>query len=357
MTDTLASPPSIVTTAWLAENANRPDVRVVDVTTYLLQPGAVSGFAQALPYDGPPPTVAGAAFTEISKFLTGEQGDGAVAIDGTTMRLTIHPSQDGPGVYKFWSGRESYAESHIPGAVYADINDFNDPTSSVPYTAVDHKTFAERAGALGLGDPDTTIVLYDQGVGISFWASRLWWQFRLEGFPQVAVLEGGYRKWRAEGRPSATGEELLPPTTFDWSRRPELRYTTEDVEAAINDPDKLIIDSLSAAEYAGTVSGFGGRGHIPSSVNVSCNDHTEPGTSTLLNQDELKQRLTEQGVLNQDRTVVAYCGGGIGATWNALVLDHLGKKDVAIYDGSMFEWSSDPDRPLEASSRTDATRP
>ncbi len=337
--------PPIVTTDWLADHLGDPTLRLVDVTTYLRQTGATSGAYRTAPFTGTAEPASGAVQSDLFKEF-GANG-AAFTIDGTTMRLTIHPDGSAGGHYRFWSGREVYEESHIPGAVHADILSFCDPDSPIPYTALSHEAFAARMGALGLGEPGTRIVFYDQGIGISFWASRLWWQIRMEGFDDVAVLEGGFRKWTREGRRIATGPETLPPIAFSGTRRPELLATVEEVSAAIGDPSKLIVDSLSPADYRGETASYGGRGHIPSSINVYCGDHTEAETTALLDDGRLRERLAATGTLDPDRKVIAYCGGGFGATWNALVFHHLGKRDVAVFDGSMFEWSSDPSRPLE----------
>jgi len=326
---------SVVSTDWLAARLHDPAIRVVDVSTYVHQLGAMGGLFEALPIG------------ELSTVEGGTIDVPAFTLNGTSTRVTIYPGRPGGGQYRIWTGREVYEESHVPGAVFADIDEFCDQDSKLRYTALPHDAFAARAGALGLGDVGTTIVLYDQGIGISFWASRLWWQFRLEGFDDVVVLEGGFRKWAAEGRAVEGGNVLLPPVVFDGQRRDELLASIDEVEVAIDDPSRLIVDSLSPADYRGDHASYGGRGHIPSSINVFCASHTDSATNTLLPDDVLTARLGASGVLDEDKRVITYCGGGIGATWNALVLHHLGKTDVAVYDGSMFEWSSDPSRPLE----------
>jgi len=340
---------AIVTTEWLEKRLDDPSLRVVDITTYLRQPGAFSGVFRTVPFVGDEPSISGALQADFYKGLTDAPSGAAFAINGTTMRLTLHPGAGNGGSYKFWSGRETYEEGHVPGAIYADINNFFDPNGQFPYTVASHEAFAEKAGELGIGEPGTHVVICDQGVGISFWASRLWWQLRLEGFDNVAVLEGGFAKWAAERRPVSSDPRVLPPIAFASRRRPELLVSTEEVAAAIGDPSQLIVDSLSPADYSGEACSYGGRGHIPTSVNVFCNNHTDPRDNTLLADDLLKTRLAPLGVLDVDRRVITYCGGGFGATWNALVLHHLGKTDVAVFDGSMFEWTADPTRPLETS--------
>lgn len=213
--------------------------------------------------------------------------------------------------------------------------------------ALGHDEFVLKMGELGLSEPGSRVVIYDQGVGISFWASRLWWQLRLEGFADVAVLEGGMAKWTGEGRPSRSGSEVRPPVEFQGRRDERLLVSVADVERAIGDRGQIIVDSLSPADFSGEANSYGARGHIPSSVNIFCATLTDGVNNEILADEVLRARLAPLGVLDPEKRVIAYCGGGIGATWNALVLHSLGKRDVALFDGSMFEWSADPRRPLE----------
>lgn len=338
---------SIVTTKWLSENLRDPKLRIVDVTTYLRQAGATAGFFRTLPFTGKDEPAAGAVHADIFRDLTGNASKAPFVINGTAMRLTIHPDAETRGHYRFWSGQETHEESHIPGAIHADILAFCDPEGRFPYTALSHEAFAKQAGELGIGDPDTFVVIYDQGIGISFWASRLWWQLRMEGFENVAVLEGGFAKWTAEGLPVASGKVTPTKVEFTGSRRDELLATVDEVSRAIGDPSRIIVDSLSPADYRGETASYGGRGHIPSSINIYCGDHTNPADNSFLVDEVLRANLTPTGVLDPDQKVITYCGGGFGATWNALVFHNLGKEDVAVFDGSMFEWSSDKSRPLE----------
>jgi len=285
--------PLIVDTDWLAERLEDPKLRLLDATTFLQHP------------------------------------------------------EGGTGYYKIWSGRKTYEENHIPGAIYADlINELSDPNGKHDFTIPSHEDFAEKVGQLGIGN-DTYVVVYDQGMGPSHWASRIWWQLRYEGFDKVAVLEGGYKKWVDENRPVTAKPGFYPAEIFKGERRPELLATVDEVKAAISDDSKLIVDSLSPADYKGENNTYGRRGHIPSSINIFVADHINPDTNTLWSGEILKQNLESKGVLDADKKVITYCGGGIAATWNALVLSSLGKKDVAVYDGSMTEWAADPSLPLK----------
>ncbi|MEH7121788.1 sulfurtransferase [Bacillus sp. JJ1503] len=290
--------PLIVTTEWLAERLNDPNLRLLDATTFLK-----------------------------------------------------HPEKD--GYYDVWSGKEAYEKGHIPGAVFADLyNEFSDPDSEFTFTAPSRERFVQKISELGV-EEGTYVVIYDQGAIVnapviaSHWASRLAWQLRYEGFEDVAVLDGGFPKWLEEKRPVTAEPGSYPKGNFTGVRRPELFVTKEEVLKAINDEDVIIIDSLTEAHYNGEVNTYGRRGHIPSSVNVFFGSHSNSETKELYDEENLRKKFEEIGALEPNKKVITYCGSAIAATWNALILNKLGQKNVAIYDGSLTEWAKDPSLPLE----------
>lgn len=263
-------------------------------------------------------------------------------LDATTI---LQVSQDGDTPKRTWLGREVYNSGHIPGAVFADIpNELSDPNGLYTFTAPTHAQFSEQIGKLGVGD-GTYVVVYDQGTGTpSYWASRVWWLLRLAGFDQVAVLDGGFKKWSDEGRPVSTEQGEYPPAVFSGQRRPELIANADDVKLAIGDDATVIVDSLLPASYSGEKNSYGRSGHIPTSINVPFSLHLNPD-NTVKSDEEVEQSLQSFGLLDADKKVITYCGGGIAATWNALLLARLGK-DAAVYDGSLTEWAADPSLPL-----------
>ncbi|EME19805.1 sulfurtransferase [Rhodococcus triatomae] len=245
------------------------------------------------------------------------------------------------------SGRDSYEAEHIPGAAHADVcGDLAETDSPYAFTSLDHDTFAARAGALGIG-PATHVVLYDQGGNL--WATRLWWNLRLEGFDRVSVLDGGLGAWKAAGKEAEKGGgNSYPATVFTGERRPELLATKESILAGIGNPDGVLVNSLEPQTFRGEVDtyGYGRPGRIPDSVNVFFGDLVaEDGRVGGL--DQVRPLFAEAGALDEDKAVVTYCGGGIAATFLAFQLARLGRDDVAVYDGSMNEWVSDESLPPE----------
>ena len=269
-------------------------------------------------------------------------------IDATTF-LKI---PEGASYPELWSGFEAYQEEHIPGAAYADLlKDFTNPEGSAPFTIATREQFLRAVEPLGITE-ETYVVIYDRGplvnvdILASDWSARLRWQLKYEGFDNVAVLDGGFRKWKLDGRPTESGISEYPAAPFPGTRRDELIVTKEDVKAAINDENTILINSLSEADFHGETTTYPRPGHIPGSKHAFFGSHSNPETRLLKNDDVLRSTFEKLGALDPSKKVITYCGGGIAATWNALLLNKLGQENVAVYDGSLYEWASDESCPL-----------
>ena len=164
--------------------------------------------------------------------------------------------------------RAEFAAAHIPGAVFFDIDAIADHSTSLPHMLPTAETFAAAVGALGIGTGDRVVVYDVRGV-VS--AARVWWTFRAFGHDAVAVLDGGLKKWRAEGRPVERGEPAPAPRAFAARPRPELVRDLEAVRANIGSRAAQVLDARSAGRFAGTEpeprAGLR-AGHIPGSLNL-----------------------------------------------------------------------------------------
>lgn len=265
--------------------------------------------------------------------------------DLVLLDATTHLSMPGQGPYTVESGRATFDAEHIPGAHFADLlTDFADPDAPAPWTVPSSERFAASAGALGIG-PGARVVVYDQSNG--FWATRLWWHLRLEGFDDVEVLDGGLNAWKAAGHPVTDAASPAPTArTFEARRRPELLRSTEEVRAALGDPNTVLVNVLDPETYSGEKKSYARAGHIPGSINLPVNEVTDPATGTLKSTDELRTLFASKGLLDPGVTPVTYCGGGIAATGVAHALAMAGREDVAVYDGSMTAWAADESLPL-----------
>ncbi|MGW5436998.1 sulfurtransferase [Nocardia asteroides] len=248
------------------------------------------------------------------------------------------------GGFVLESGRAAHAGAHIPGAVFADLlTDFADPEAEQPCTAPESERFAAAAGALGIG-AGVHVVVYDRLDGI--WATRFWWQLRLEGFDDVAVLDGGFAAWRAAGAPVADAPVTPIPATFTARRRPGLLRSTAEVASALADPGTVLVAVLDPELYRGEAEVFARPGHIPGSVNLPIDRIRDPETGILRPAAELRAVFADAGLLDPAVTPVAYCGGSVAATGVAHALALVGRADAAVYDGSLRAWTADPTLPL-----------
>lgn len=261
----------------------------------------------------------------------------------TTWLHYAEPGEDVP--YRPEAGGADYDAGHIPGAGFLDLpGELSHPDAPVHFMMPSPERFADAMGGHGVGD-DARVVLYSRDRVM--WATRVLWMLHAVGFDRVAVLDGGFEKWVAEGRPVGTAPCAYPAATFVPRPRPGLIVDKDAVRAAIDDPGTCLINTLSRADFRGEgPSRYGRPGHIPKSVNLPWPDLVDPETNTFIPLDEAKARLEALGAQSAGR-VVCYCGGGISATTGLFFLHRLGYDNLALYDASMAEWARDPSLPIE----------
>ncbi len=279
----MAAPSALVSTEWLAAHLATPDVKVVDATWYL-------------------PTM---------------QRD----------------------------AKAEYAQAHIPGAVYFDIDEIADAASPLPHMLPNPAKFKPRA-KLGLGD-GTRIIVYDHN---NYSASaRAWWMFRVFGHEDVAVLDGGLGKWQAEGRPVDDRPVVPREAHFTVRLNSLLVRDLEQVRANLVAQREQVLDVRSAGRFAGTEpeprAGLR-SGHIPRSLNLPYLDLIA-ADGTLLPPAELRRRMVASGV-DLEQPIVTSCGSGVTACTAALALHQIGAPAVSVYDGSWTEWGGRSDTPIES---------
>jgi len=252
---------------------------------------------------------------------------------------------DVPGGFRVESGRAKWAEGHIPGAGFVDLQDeISDRSSKLRFMMPPATQFAEALGRHGVGD-GARVVLYDRAVNM--WAARVWWMLRAFGFDDAAVLNGGFKKWTREGRPLATDDGAAARRTFTARPRPALIADKSGVLAALDDTHTCVLNALSEEQHRGTGgTSYGRPGRIAGSANVAARELVDPETHAYLPLDVLRAKFAASGALDAKR-VVTYCGGGIAASSDAFVLTLLGRTDVAVYDASLSEWAGDPSLPME----------
>ena len=280
---TYARPDALVSTEWLADHLDAPDIRIVDGSFYL-------------------------------------------------------PAQKR-------NPRSEYESQHIPGAVFFDIDEIADTTSSLPHMLPSPEKFSSRVRKLGLGDGNK-IVIYDTTPMTG--AARVWWMFRAMGHKDVSILDGGLPKWMAEGRPVTDDPPLPRDRHFTARLDNTLVRSIDDVRELINSKREQIVDARAAARFRGEApeprAGLR-SGHMPSALNLPYNDLIDPKAGTMLSGGEIAARIAASGI-DPSKKVTASCGSGVTACVVALGLYLIGAPHAAVYDGSWTEWGGREDTPI-----------
>ena len=288
----MRDPSAIVSTQELAAVLGQPNVRVYDCTTY----------------NNPPP-----------------------------------PGVDQPYIPE--PGLATFKEAHIPGADFLDLQgEFSD--RSQPHWFMMPSDVGQLEAAFsrhGIGD-GVRVVLYS--IGTMMWSTRFWWMLRSLGV-DAHVLDGGFDKWKAEGRAIETGPPKgYPAATFKAAPRAGLFVDKSTVLSRIDDASTVIVNALGPQFHGGLEpSRYGRPGRVPGSVNVPAASLFN-ADKTLTTLDAAQAKFAAQGI-TRDKNVICYCGGGISATIDLFMLTQLGYDKLTLYDASMGEWAKDPALPIE----------
>ena len=243
----------------------------------------------------------------------------------------------------FMDGRDARAawrESHIPGAVFFDIDAVSDTTSILPHMLPTPEAFARAVGDLGIAETDHVVVYDQQGL---FSAARVWWTFRVMGALKVQVLDGGLPKWSKERRPMHSGSSPVNPALFQARYRPALVRDFEQVGRESGAGDQ-VLDARPAARFRGEApeprQGLK-SGHMPGARSLPFGEVLNPD-GTMKSAPELAAVFAAAGI-DPSRPVTATCGSGVTAAILALALARLGQETGAVYDGAWAEWGSRSD--------------
>jgi len=269
----------------------------------------------------------------------------------------LHPQPVGPS--RIVSGLPEFERERIPGARYVNMaTDMSDPQGRYPYTLLSEAQAEARLGGLDVGD-EHHVVLYSRGGVMS--STRVWYVLRALGHRRVSILDGGYERWRAEGRPVSTGPsdgtgtraavadaggDARPAAPFRARLDARRVADLDAVRAALDNPATVLVNALSREQFLGTGGAHYGRpGSIPGSVSVPARELISPETGRFLDRGTLEARFAEAGVLDAERAIV-YCGGGVAATVVAFALEMLEHPGWSVYDNSLLEWSTIPQMPM-----------
>ncbi|MBN8813992.1 MAG: 3-mercaptopyruvate sulfurtransferase [Sphingomonas sp.] len=270
-----------------------------------------------------------------TEWLAGELGASDLRVVDATYFGSV---PGGPGR----NARAEYQAAHIPGAVFLDLETLADATSDLPSMLPPPGQFAERLGSLGIGNGDR-IVLYD--VSHYHTSTRAWWMLRTIGARNVAILDGGLAKWRAEGRPVASGVEHPTPRSFTARFDPKGVRTLDQMKVNVASRTEQMLDARGAARFTGEEADprpATASGHIPGSRNLPYGRLLN-ADGTWKRYDALRAEFDAAGI-DLAKPLVTTCGSGITAAVLAFG-SHLLGNDAALYDGSWSEWGGDPSTP------------
>jgi len=240
--------------------------------------------------------------------------------------------------------KAEFIAGHIPGAVQFDIDAIADKSTALPHMLPDEKQFAKAAGALGLS-ADKTIVVYD-GAGL-FAAPRVWWTLSVFGAKDVRILDGGLPAWKREGHPMKTGDTHPTPAKFEARFDGERVRDFDAVASILTDDSACVVDARSAGRFAGTAPeprpGLL-SGHMPGARNLPF-DRLLGADGRIAEPHAIRKAFADAGV-DLDLPIVTTCGSGVTAAILVFGLALIGKKDVALYDGSWTDWAQRDDAPI-----------
>lgn len=244
-------------------------------------------------------------------------------------------------------GLGDYQKAHIPGALYAHLDDdlsgvvVPGKTGRHPLPEID--TFARRLGSWGIGS-GVQVVVYDDAGGA--YAARLWWMLRWVGHDTVAVLNGGWPQWLGESRPTRAGIETRSPRQFNPLLRPGLVVDAPEIDSIRQDPGSCLVDARSSDRFQGmneTIDPV--AGHIPGAVSAPYAENLDQA-GLFLSPEALRTRYEAILAGVPPAKAAFYCGSGVSAAHNLLALAHAGLDDSRLYIGSWSEWITDQDRPI-----------
>ena len=223
---------------------------------------------------------------------------------------------------------DAYLQGHIPGAVYFDHERFSDLNSPYSCTILPETELSATIGNAGISN-DAEVIVY--ACGMLPYAVRAWWVLRYAGHTNVRVLNGGLTAWKNAGGKIEQEARHYEPSSFKARFRPNMFANKEEILASMQNNDVAIVDVLPLVSYEAS--------HIPDSICLPCMDLMQgdfkQGFDYLLPNDALAIRL---GDVSQHKRIITYCGGGIAAAVNAMAHLMTGHENVAVYDGSMYEW-------------------
>ena len=267
-----------------------------------------------------------------------------VVVEATSLLPNYFDASASKGIIKV-SGRQGWEDSHIPGSVFVDLlEDLSDTRDGrLMYGIAPIEKCEEVLSNLGI-ENNSAVVVYDRSMNT--WAARFWWILRYLGLKNAAVLNGGWTEWTQAAKPVSSEKTLRKTTRFQADVKPDLIASKKDVICALED-STFLVNALTKEEFRGSPPHRYSRpGRIPGSINIPLDSLSDLESQNYV-ADEEARLIMEESKIDNDSAVICYCGGGIAACNAALMLTRQGVKNIAVYDGSLTEWSADFSLPME----------
>ncbi|MDH5180931.1 MAG: sulfurtransferase [Gammaproteobacteria bacterium] len=256
-------------------------------------------------------------------------------------------------LFKPSAGLAAYQAGHIPGALYANLNqDLSGPVTptSGRHPLPDVEVFVQKLGEWGI-TPTTQVVVYDGQTGAL--AARLWWMLRWVGHRHVAVLDGGLQDWQSQTRPLETASCTYPATVYPAHIDDACRLSVDEVENGLANSGIVLIDARDPGRFAGTADEPLDKmaGHIPGSVNLPFMDNLDKN-GKFKTADQLRRRFSQIVTQYPEKKSVHSCGSGVTACHNILAMEIAELDAGYLFPGSWSEWITDPARGVASEKET-----
>jgi thiosulfate/3-mercaptopyruvate sulfurtransferase len=239
-----------------------------------------------------------------------------------------------------------YLAKHIPGAVFFNIDELSDHSTSLPHMLPTPEAFSRSMSALGVGNQMSIVIYEQEGV---FSAPRAWWMLRTFGAQDVYILDGGLRAWIEAGFSTHTGHVDRAPATFPAKLNRSAVKDFAQIRQMIAEHAQ-VLDARSSGRFTGILPeprpGIN-SGHMPGAINTPFTELVEDGR--LKSADKLREYFTARGV-DMEKAITNTCGSGVTAAVIALGLTIAGAKKVSVYDGSWADYAQHPEAVIEKSS-------
>ena len=273
------------------------------------------------------------------KYVFGKLGDNNFKVIDCTVYFELKEV----GASTIHSGYEDYLKRHIPGSAYLHmVDDLSDKDNPIPFSILSQEKLNEKLCSIGINNEDE-IILYGSGFHMAI--TRAWWVLTMSGANNVKIMNGGLNGWQEQNFPLSSGVETFMKGNFQGSRSQETIFDKHQMKEALENDDFIFVNALTHKQFCGEGTHYGRPGRIPKSINIPALNLLNQNTGKFLPPSEMWDLM--KPLIDTDKSIVSYCGGGIAATTVFFAAKIFNIKNLFLYDNSLLEWSNDPSCPME----------